>query len=78
MCQVSFSEPFLLRRRRDTNFAGTGFSRERPGSATTAGAAGFSSVTAAADDFAAAGAFSNSSYSDFSIRAVSLPRGRRD
>ena len=39
MCQVSFSDPFLLSRRRDTNVAGTGLSRERPGSATTIGIA---------------------------------------
>ena len=31
MCQVSFSEPGLLSRRRDRKVAGTGLSRERPG-----------------------------------------------
>ena len=71
MCQVSFSEPPLLSSRRERNVAAIGLSRDRPGSDTTAGAAG------AADGVAdgAAGVLSMSSYSDFSIRAVSLPPG---
>ncbi len=64
----------LLSRRRDRNVAAIGLSRERPGSAivtVTAGAATASTLSAAL----AAGALSSSSYSDFSIRAVSLPPG---
>ncbi|MGY4295028.1 hypothetical protein ACVWXN_003123 [Bradyrhizobium sp. i1.4.4] len=64
----------MLSRRRDRNVAAIGLSRERPGSAivtVTAGAATASTLSAAL----AAGALSSSSYSDFSIRAVSLPPG---
>jgi hypothetical protein len=72
MCQVSFSEPALFKRRRDTNVAGTGLSRERPGSAVIAGAA----AAGASDGLGEApGAFYSSSCSAFSIRAVSLPPG---
>ena len=72
MCQVSFSEPGLFRRRRDRNVAATGLSRERPGSAAAAVAAAAAASTGPGD---AAGAFSSSSFSVFSIRAVSLPPG---
>jgi hypothetical protein len=71
MCQVSFSDPGLFKSRRDTNVAAIGLSRERPGSADIAGAA--TAATAVPDE--AAGAFSNSSFSALSIRAVSLPPG---
>ena len=39
MCQVSFSEPGLLRRVRDRKRASAGFSREHPGAAAGAAVA---------------------------------------
>ena len=54
------------------NVAATGLSRERPGSAVIAGAA-TAGATAVPDE--TGGAFSNSSFSALSIRAVSLPPG---
>src|SRR5258708_6842046 len=71
MCQVSFSDPALFKRRRETNVAAIGLSRERPGSAVIAGD-GTAGAAAAAE---AAGAFSRSSFSALSIRAGSLPPG---
>jgi len=50
MCQVSFSEPCLLSRRRDRNVASTGLSRERQGAArdSATGATDFRTAAAAA------------------------------
>ncbi len=72
MCQVSFSDPALFNKVRDTNVAGAGLSRERPSSAVTAGTA---AIGAVAVPDGADGAFSSSSFSALSIRAVSLPPG---
>ena len=44
MCQVSFAEPSLFSRRRETKVASTGLSRERPGGDAAAGVASAFSV----------------------------------
>jgi len=48
MCQVSFSEPGLLSRRRERKLAYTGLSRERPGDVASAGFVCSSAVVATA------------------------------
>ena len=72
MCQVSFSDPALFKQAARQNVAGDRIVARTPELRVTAGTAATGAAAAPED---AGGAFSSSSFSAFSIRAVSLPPG---